>query len=158
LSNIGSAGFANHFQLDFLDLVAANRPGPDIVFFDARFSPDRYEIAVGQIGGPFSSFLAFEVDDFVDTGVSGPVQPPGDQPFRFSPLFGLPLELDDFGLPSNSTVSALRFRSLPLNASSTPQGDPVMAAALNAAPIPEPAALVVWSLVAVAILARRRWN
>ena len=159
LANIGSPEFANHFLLSFTDVRAANATGADLVFFDARFSPDRYEIAVRPVDGSFTAFRTFETDDFIDTGVGGPVVPPADRPDLFSALFGLPLELDDFGLALGTVVDAIQFRSLPLFPSipdSRPQGDPVMAAELNAHPVPEPGSLMVWALCMMGAMAFAR--
>ena len=159
LANIGSAGFANLFQLDFTDLFLINGSGTDLVFFDARFSPDRYEIAVRPFGSDFTAFRTFETDDFIDTGLAGPTQPPGDAPFRLSTLFGLPIELDDFGLVGGTLVDAIQFRALPLDPSSpdsSPQGDPVMAGALNVVPaVPEPTSLTLLGIGVVSLFGFR---
>ena len=130
IAGTGSSGNANHFQLDFTDLLAVNAAGDDLVFFDARFSEDPYEIAVREVGSGFTSFLSFLVTDFVDTGEFGP---------NFSSLFALPIELDDFGLAAGTVVDAIQFRALE-NSSEVIDGDPVMAAVLNT--VPEPSTLL----------------
>ena len=124
--NIGLAGNANHFQLDFIDLLAVNATGADIVFFDARFSADPYEIAVRPVGSSFTAFVSYAEADFIDTGTIGPG-------LAISLIFALPIELDDFGLASDTVVDAIQFRSL-VNSEGTNNGDPVMAGVLNAAP------------------------
>ena len=147
IAGIGQLGKANHFQLDFTDLLAVNAAGDDLVFFDARFSEDPYEIAVREVGSSFSSFLSFTVADFVDTGEFGP---------NSSSLFALPIELDDFGLAAGTVVDAIQFRALE-NSPGNIDGDPVMAAALNT--VPEPSTLVLTFtaiLIALARHGRRR--
>ena len=59
LYNIGYFSHANLFELEFLDRHAINGRGPDIIFFESRFSSDPYEIAVRPQGGRFTSFIAF---------------------------------------------------------------------------------------------------
>ena len=121
------------FQIDFLDLVAINATGPDIVFFDARFSTDPYEVAVRPSGGAFTSFVPYTVQEFIDTGVAGPISSPSR-----STLFALPIDLDSFGLPDGYVVDAIQFRALATVPPRSPpadfQGDPVMAAVLNGTP------------------------
>ena len=150
--NIGLGTNANHFQLDFTDLLAVNATGADLVFFDARFSEDPYEIAVRPVGSAFTSFNIFAVSDFVTTSTPGP-----SSATATSVLFALPIELDNFGLASGTVVDAIQFRSL-LNAGGNIDGDPVMAAALNV--IPEPSSLITWGLLALlglVVYGRRRF-
>lgn len=119
LANIGLAGQGNHFQLDFLDLQAANLAGADLVFFDGRFSADPYEIAVRPVDGAFTPFMTHDAVDFIDSGETD-----------CADIWGLEIELDDFGIPANQLVDAIQFRSLP-NANGNLEGDPIMAAVLN---------------------------
>ena len=126
---------ANHFQLDFIDVVAVNASGADLAFFAASFSPApeeieaRYEIAVRPLGGDFTDYRTYEPTDFFDTGVAGPTH----QTDTFTSLCGLGIELDDFGLAPDTLVDAIRFRALKFDPypDSWPQGHPVMAGVLN---------------------------
>lgn len=121
LANIGYGGNANHFEIVFVDLLAANLSGPDLVFFDARYSADGYEIAVRVAGGTaFTAFLPFQSADFQSTGFDNGCQ---------GQVWGLPIELDQFGLPAGSIVDAIQFKGL------STEADPVMAAVLNGAPL-----------------------
>lgn len=119
LINIGFDDNAASFMLEFTGLTAVNANGPDIVFFEADFSAiTGYEIAVRPAGGEFTSPLAFDESDFIITGET-------DHCVFDYGLRGLPLEMDDFGLPAGAAVDAFRFTAT----SSDP--DPVMAGALN---------------------------
>lgn len=121
LANIG-AGTANDFLLEFLVLPAVNLPGPDIVFFEARWSIDRFEIAVRPLGGSVTQFHTYEVDEFLDTGLVPDCLP-------FATIYGLEIELDDYGIPAEAVVDAIRIRALaPEGLPGNVQGDPVMAA------------------------------
>ncbi|GEM_PF-2413077 len=126
LVNIGNGSNANLFQLDFTDLKAVNQTGPDIVFFEGVFAPetsgdDPFEIAVRPEGGSFTGFVAYSASEFIDTGepcISG------------CTVFGLEIDLDDFGLPAGTVVDAIQFRALN-GVEGFPEGDPVMAAVLT---------------------------
>jgi len=136
---IGTDYYANLFQLDFTDYIAINQMGADIVFFEARFSSDSYEIAVHEVGGSLSAFNYFRFDSFTDISESGP---------GGSSLYALEIDLSDFGLATGALVDAIQFRaadSYPhptANPSGLPEGDPVMAGILNGTtPVPEPSTL-----------------
>lgn len=120
--NVGFGGNGNQFQLDFVDLQAVNAPGPDLVFFEQRFSADPYELAVRPVGGAFTPFLTHAADAFQFAGQLGNCG---------AELWGVGVELDDYGLPANAVVDALQFRALPKPGTTTSEGDPVMAAVLN---------------------------
>ena len=132
--NIGFDTNANHFQLDFIDLLAVDDAGADIVFFDARFSADPYEIALRPQGGSFTAFMSFTIDVFIDSGV--------DTAVGSADIYGLEIDASDFGLAAGAVIDAIQFRALP-DANGTIQGDPVMAGVLNfAIPAPPAAALL----------------
>jgi hypothetical protein len=136
LANIGDSSpdgsNANLFQLDFTDPPAVNTPGFDIVFFDARFSDDPYEIAVRVQGQPFGAFLPFDAAEFKNLGLPGPLAPPANQ----SVMYALEINLDTFAIAPNALVDAMRIRALPAKAGADPQGDPVMAGVQPAKGIP----------------------
>ena len=121
LANIGiSAGSSNLYQLDFVDRQAINQAGDDLAFFDARYSADSYEIAVRPAGGAFTPFRPYLAAAFVDTNAPTSC---------IQSVWGVGIELDDFGLPPGAIVDALRFRCMDVGA--LVQGDPVMAAVVN---------------------------
>jgi hypothetical protein len=120
--NVGIGGLANDFALYFTDLRATNEPGPDLVFFESAFSYEGFEIAVRPVGGSFTPLLAYPDTAFIGSGE-----------FRCDPtaeVLGLPIDLDDFGLPAGTMVDGLRFRSLETFPGQI-EGDPVMAAVLG---------------------------
>ena len=117
LINIGISSNANFFQLEFTDIIAENAPGPDIVLFDWG-GDTLYEIAVHEVSGNIRDFVSFVPSDFVDTGVPGPF---------FTTIFGLPIELDTFGLKPGAVVDGILFREV----RGLDPGDPVMAGVLN---------------------------
>jgi hypothetical protein len=114
---------ANEFQLDFTDLPATNGPDFDIVFFDAQFSADAYEIAVRVQGQPFGVFLPYDAADFKNLGLPGPSDANVE-----SVIYALEIDLDTFAIAPDAVVDAIKFRSLAAKAGAAPQGDPVMAA------------------------------
>lgn len=148
LLNIGMPGRANDFQLDFVDMPIVNVAGPDFVFFEARFSSDSYNIAVRPAGGGFTPYLAFSDALFVATGEVGP-HGMSDHGYELGYLYGLPIDLNDFGLAPGVAVNSIRFRA-GVGVEGI-QGDPVMAAAL----VPEPATLALLALGAFALIVRR---
>jgi hypothetical protein len=119
--NVGYLNNANLFQLEFLDRMAVNGAGSDIVFFDARFSCNAYAVSVREFGGGYSQFIEFPASKFVNTLVSGP---------GGATIYGLPLDLGAFGLASGAIVDAIRFRALP-GSNGVTEGDPVMAGVLK---------------------------
>ena len=123
LINIGAGEQANHFQLEFLDGLPVNIGGPDIVFFDARFSEDGYAFKVRPVGGAFTDWVSYDASEFIGTGFEACT----------AEVFGLPIDLSDFDLGPSVFVDALQFRALttPLGIE---QGDPVMAGALHTTP------------------------
>lgn len=131
--NIGDAGHANHFQLDFLDLQAVNAAGPDLVFFETRYSSDPYEIALRPAGGEFTAFRPYGAQAFIFTGETG-----------CSSIWGLEVEFDDYGFAAGTVVDAMQFRAL-ANGTGLIEGDPLMAAVLNTGGTPVAASS--WSLV-----------
>lgn len=131
--NIGDGGKANHFQLDFLDLQAVNAAGPDLVFFETRFSADPFEIALRPAGGAFTAFRAYGAQSFINTGEYG-----------CASIWGLEVEFDDYGLAAGTVVDAMQFRAL-VNGTGIVEGDPLMAAVLNASATPVAASS--WSQV-----------
>ena len=114
---------ANYFQLDFTDDMAVNGPGPDIIFFDARFSNDPYEFAVRVEGQLFGFFVTFGVEDFVNIGRPGP-----SDAVSQSDIYALEINLDAFAIAPFATVDAIQFRALAAAAGKEAEGDPVMAA------------------------------
>ncbi|MCZ6654103.1 MAG: hypothetical protein O7D91_13895 [Planctomycetota bacterium] len=123
--NIGFGDHANHFQLDFLDLMAVNAKGADLVFFNAQFSTDSYEIAVRPVGDTFTEFIAYYADDFISTGEDTCEEAANGT------IYGLAFDLDDFGLSPGTLVDAIQFRALDLPTQPFAEGDPVMAAVLS---------------------------
>ncbi|MCH8851862.1 MAG: hypothetical protein IID41_04340 [Planctomycetes bacterium] len=123
--NIGFGDHANHFQLDFLDLMAVNAKGADLVFFNAQFSTDSYEIAVRPVGDTFTEFIAYYADDFISTGEDTCEEAANGT------IYGLAFDLDDFGLSPGTLVDAIQFRALDLPDQPFAEGDPVMAAVLS---------------------------
>jgi len=116
VANIGHSGAPNLCEMVFDDLRAVNLPGADLVFFDARFSADDYEIAVRSNDGSYTPFLPFLNAQFQDANFTNSC---GGQ------LFGVEIELDQFGLPLGAVVDAIRFRGL------SNEADPIMAGVLN---------------------------
>jgi hypothetical protein len=135
--NIGVPGRSNHFQLDFTDLYAVNNPGDDIVFFEARYSSDPYQISVREVGNSFTRFINYGAGDFVDTGATA---------IRSSTAYALAFDLSDFELSSGAEVDAMQFRALQ-NSDGITEGDPVMAGVLNSGapePVPEPTTMLLF--------------
>ena len=122
--NTGNGSNANHFQLDFIDLAAQNEAGPNIVFFETRWSADPYELAVRPFGGVFSAFIPYTTADFINSGEVGCAE-----------IWGLELELDDYGVGAGVLVDAIQFRALPRDGGGL-EGDPLMAAVLNTGSTP----------------------
>ncbi len=147
--NTGFGGNANLFQLDFIDFVARNDAGTDLVFFETRFSQDPYSIAVREVGGSFTAFLNFAASDFVSLGLTGALS---------GNVFALSIDLDAFGLAPGTLVDAMQFASLPI-AGGDEEGDPLMAGVLNGTvPVPEPGTLTLFviGLAGLGFLRRRR--
>ena len=123
LQNIGgSGGQSNLFELQFVNLLAENRIGPDMVFFDCHFEPeaDTYGIAIRPQGGDFSDFLIYEPDDFAATTVGCDPETPE------AVLWGAEVNIGSFNFPIGVIVDAIRFTAI--NGLKGPDGDPVMAA------------------------------
>ncbi len=117
LANIGYTGGGNHFEIAFTDLLAVNLSGPDLVFFEARYSSDDFEIAVRPAGSAtFTAYLPYLAAQFVNTTFPNTCS---------GTVFGVPIELDAYGLTPGTVVDAIRFRGL------SAEGDPVMAGVLN---------------------------
>lgn len=110
-------------ELGFTDVVAGNGAGFDIVVFDGRFSADDYEIAVRPAGGAFTTYRPYLASAQRMTGVAGPAG---------AVLWGVEIDLTDFGVPAAGTVDAIRIKG---DCTTNPAGraelDPVMAAVVN---------------------------
>ena len=132
---IGNA--ANLFQLDFIDLQAINNSGADIILFEA-FGSDPYEISVNVVGSGFSNFISFAQDSMILISEVGPI--------NNTSTYALEIDLDAFGLPAGAIVDAIQFSALENN-NGIVEGDPYMAAVLNAVPIPAAAWLFSSGLV-----------
>ncbi|MFG0329294.1 MAG: hypothetical protein ACF8PN_05280 [Phycisphaerales bacterium] len=112
---------SNRFRLGFTDLMAVNREGPDIVFFDARFSPDPYSIAVRVAETGESTFdLVYPAEQFIEL----------TSECSDSTVFGVEIDLSDYGLPIGAVVDAIEFSAL-RNSRGNVEGDPVMAGVLT---------------------------
>ena len=119
VANIGAGSYANHFELRFDDLLAVNLAGPDLVFFEGRFSADSFEIAVRPSGGVFTPFQPFLSSQFQFTNLTNSC---GGE------VWGVEIELDQYGIPSGGLVDAIQFRCI------SAEGDPLMAGVLHGAP------------------------
>lgn len=112
-----------YVDFGFIDVLAVNGPGPDLVIFDARFSTDDYEVAVRPHGGSLTGFHYYYAADQVATGARGP---------GASWLWGVNIELSDYGIGPGVEVDLLRIAG---DCATWPSGwteaDPVMAAVLN---------------------------
>lgn len=143
LANIGnSANSSNLFVLSFDDLLAENKLGKDIVFFDCRFDPeeDYFEIAVRPQGViSFTNYIEYAPEDFIDTGE--PCDTNISDPDPFITHWGVPIDIGRYNdplnpeekLPLGTIVDAIKFRSS--GGLDGPGGDPSMAAVLEYVPI-----------------------
>jgi hypothetical protein len=126
--NTGSAEdtASNWFQLDFTDMKAENHAGADLVFFECRFNDfNAYQIAVRPEDGSFTGFHDYTASDFEETDVvcSDPAT-----------IWGMEIDLSDFGLPADTVVDAIQFKVLdpdPGDPEIQPEGEPAMAAVLT---------------------------
>ncbi|MCZ7681335.1 MAG: hypothetical protein M5U28_22110 [Sandaracinaceae bacterium] len=111
-------------ELGFTDVVAGNGAGFDIVVFDARFSADHYEIAVRPVGGSFTAYRLYDSSTHRMTGVAGPAG---------ATLWGIEVDLTDFGVPAGGAVDAIQIKGdCATNPGTQAELDPVMAAVVNA--------------------------
>jgi hypothetical protein len=151
--NLGNPSFstANLIQLDFTDLAIQNGPGDDFVFFQAGFFGLIYDFefagrALGETS--FGPFVATPKEDFVNTGVVGPLGQ--------STLYGAGVDLSDLGFAEGAIVTSIQFRAVRLSGDSALDADVVMAGVLNGVPLPEPAPLALLGLGSATVLVRRR--
>lgn len=111
-------------DFQFIDMLAVNGPGPDVVIFDARYSTDDYEVAVRPRGGVMTPRHFYESAGQRETGASGPGS---------STLWGVEVDLSDYGIPPGVEVDLVRVVA---DCSTQPDGyaepDPMMAAVLRA--------------------------
>ena len=141
---IGTA--ANLFQLDFTDLHAINNSGADIILFEA-FDPDPYAIAVNIVGSGLSNFISFSQESMILISEVGPI--------GTTSTYALEIDLDAFGLQAGTIVDAIQFSALQNNIGNV-EGDPYMAAVLNAVPIPSALWLFGSGLLGLVGMVRRK--
>lgn len=116
---------SNWFQLDFTDLKPINNFGGDIVFFECHFEETSYEFAVRPEGGVFTDFIPIPPAEFQETDAvcNDPTT-----------VWGVALDLSDFGIPAGTTVDAIQFKVLdpaPLDPDVYAEGEPSMAAVIT---------------------------
>jgi hypothetical protein len=123
-----------------------NRPGDDLVLFDARFDANSFAVATSFDG--FERELRLLAGGFLDTGNTRLYYYGGrDLPYT-AEIWGAPFDLSALGVPEGEAVDAIRVRSLEDDG-----GDLIGVGAIR--PIAEPSTLVLL-LGATALAAARR--
>jgi len=152
-------------QFEFAAPVVNSR-GEDMVLFEiagtAGFDPDRALITINGVGRPIGD-LAGDLASFTDTGLNMTYSGVGQGSETIDTLAELEsdtfpsigtgntqnlaiitLDFSDFGVAPNATVTGFALRSATVQSDTI---DPVFAAGLPEAIIPEPGTLLVWSLL-----------
>ena len=120
------------FQLDFTDNSVTNGIGPDLLFFDARFSDNSYSIAVSTDGVIFTASVAFAAASAISTGeLRSYFFPAGTGGISFgATVWAFEINLDVFGIPANGTIVSIRFNG------TNGEADPLGAAELKQQTVP----------------------
>ena len=97
-------------ELGYREGAARNRPGSDLVLFDARFDANSYAVSTSY--DEFSSELFLLASTFVFTGETRQYYY-GGSPLPFTAdIWGVAFDLSALGVPEGSIVDKIRVRSL----------------------------------------------